>query len=253
MIYDLQKASALKRFSAFLLDIIVLAIIATLFCYIISVITGYDGYVNKYKGYQKQYEQEYGVSFNITEKDFIEMEDAQKTKLKEAHTAFKKDKAVVECYGKIVDLTIAIFSFGIFLAFIASEFVIPLLLKNGQTIGKKLFSIAVMQTNSVRISSISLFTRTVFGKYAIETMVPLYVVIMLWFSKADLFTVLLLFALIIAQIVIYFVTKTNSLLHDLLSDTVVVDMSSQMIFESKEALMEYKNARHLEEVNNSSY
>ncbi len=245
MIYDLQKASALKRFSAFLLDIIVLAIIATLFCYIISVITGYDGYVNKYKGYQKQYEQEYGVSFDITEKDFNEMEDAR--------TAFIKDKAVVECYGKIVDLTIAIFSIGIFLAFIASEFVIPLLLKNGQTIGKKLFSIAVMQTNSVRISSISLFTRTVFGKYAIETMVPLYVVIMLWFSKADLFTVLLLFALIIAQIVIYFVTKTNSLLHDLLSDTVVVDMSSQMIFESKEALMEYKNARHLEEVNNSSY
>lgn len=251
MIYDLQKASALKRFSAFLLDIIVLAIIATLFCYIISVITGYDGYVNKYKGYQKQYEQEYGVSFDITEND--KMEDAQKTKREEARTAFIKDKAVVECYGKIVDLTIAIFSFGIFLAFIASEFVVPLLLKNGQTIGKKLFSIAVMQTNSVRISSISLFTRTVFGKFAIETMVPLYVVIMLWFSKADLFTVLLLFALIIAQIVIYFVTKTNSLLHDLLSDTVVVDMSSQMIFESKEALMEYKNARHLEEVNNSSY
>ena len=87
MIYDLQKASALKRFSAFLLDIIVLAIIATLFCYIISVITGYDGYVNKYKGYQKQYEQEYGVSFDITEKDFNEME--------EARTAFIKDKAVV--------------------------------------------------------------------------------------------------------------------------------------------------------------
>lgn len=253
MIYDLQKASTLKRLSAFLLDIIVLAIIATLFCFIISAITGYDGYIKKYNSYQEQYEKEYDVSFDITEDEFNEMDKKQQKKWTDARTAFIKDEVVLECYGKIIDLTIAIFSIGIFLAFIASEFVVPLLLKNGQTIGKKIFSIAVMRTDSVRISSISLFTRTVFGKYAIETMVPLYVMIMLWFRKADLFTVLLLFALIIAQVITFFVTKTNSLLHDLLSDTVVVDMSSQMIFESKEAMMEYKNARHLEEVNNSSY
>ena len=44
MICDLQKASLLKRASAFLLDIILLIVLATGVGLLVSVITGFDGY-----------------------------------------------------------------------------------------------------------------------------------------------------------------------------------------------------------------
>ena len=43
-------------------------------------------------------------------------------------------------------------------------------------------------------------------------------------------------------------TQNHTAIHDLLSDTVVVDMSSQRIFETQDALIEYKQQLHAEEV-----
>ena len=48
-------------------------------------------------------------------------------------------------------------------------------------------------------------------------------------------------------------TKTNSCIHDVLSYSVVVDMASQMIFESEAALTEYKNRVHREMVDKADY
>ena len=44
MIYDLQRASMMKRISAWLLDTILLCIAATLMAYLLSAAFGYDGY-----------------------------------------------------------------------------------------------------------------------------------------------------------------------------------------------------------------
>ena len=249
MIYDFQKASLLKRFSAFLLDIILLTIVATLFCFILSVATGYDGFYKEYNGYQRQYEQQYGVSFKMTQEEFDDLDEEQQKNYTAARTAFMHDKAVLKCYNMIVNLTLTILSIGVLLAYIVMEFVIPLFLKNGQTVGKKIFSIAVMQSKGIKVSAVSMFIRTVFGKYAIETMISL---IMLLFNQAGLFTVLLLFALIIAEFILFFVSKTNSFIHDLLSDSVVVDMNTQMIFDSEEAMIAYKTALHEEQVEKKS-
>ena len=48
-------------------------------------------------------------------------------------------------------------------------------------------------------------------------------------------------------------TRTRSTIHDLVSDTVVVDMASQMIFDSEEELIAYKTRIHEEEVNKREY
>ena len=42
-------------------------------------------------------------------------------------------------------------------------------------------------------------------------------------------------------------------MHCLLSDTVVVDMSSQLIFESEQAMIDYKKKLHEEEVARAKY
>ena len=42
-------------------------------------------------------------------------------------------------------------------------------------------------------------------------------------------------------------------IHDLISDTVVVDYASQLIFENVDELMAYKTKIHEEEVRNTEY
>ena len=56
-------------------------------------------------------------------------------------------------------------------------------LKNGQTIGKKIFGLAVMQTDSVRVKPIAMLIRTLLGKYTIETMAPLLIIFLILFGS----------------------------------------------------------------------
>jgi hypothetical protein len=48
-------------------------------------------------------------------------------------------------------------------------------------------------------------------------------------------------------------TRTNSAIHDLISDAAVVDLASQMIFETHDDLMAYKNKLHEELANKAEY
>ena len=60
---------------------------------------------------------------------------------------------------------------------------------------------------------------------------------------------LILFALLVLQVTMYFYTKTRSPIHDLLAQTVAVDYASQMIFDTVEELLEYKKKTAQDYVN----
>ena len=80
----------------------------------------------------------------------------------------------------------------------------------------------------------------------VETMIPVFVLISLVLNTASIVTLLLLFLLIVAQIVLLFFTKANTPLHDMLAGTVTVDFASQMIFDTPEELLDYKQKLHAE-------
>ena len=61
MIYDLQKASVMKRFMAFLLDFILVIILITGFMCMFSAISGYDSYSNKLSSQMAEIEQKHGI------------------------------------------------------------------------------------------------------------------------------------------------------------------------------------------------
>ena len=79
-----------------------------------------------------------------------------------------------------------------------------------------------------------------------ETMVPVLLVLMLFFGMLGGVGVITLGLFGILQIVVMIVTQTNSSIHDLLSDTVVVDMASQMIFDTDEERIAYLEAQQKE-------
>ena len=111
-----------------------------------------------------------------------------------------------------------------------------------------------MRTNGVKISTLQIFIRVILGKYTFEIMLPVFAVILAIFANMALFGVVVLAALAIAQVVALIVTRnTRQALHDLLSDTVTVDLASQLIFDTEEELIKYKEEQHAKMVERSSY
>ena len=255
MIYDLQKADIWKRASAALLDFILTAILATGFVFILSLIVGFQSYSDQYAARQEAFESKYGVSFD--EIDTIEKYEAlseeDRAIFDTAFGEFAKDDEAVYLYNILFNLTILTISIGVLLAFAVLEFIVPLVLKNGQTIGKKVFGIAVMRLDHVKVTAPFIFTRNILGKYTIETMVPIILVILIVFNLVGAMGPIVIFIVLLSNIIMMIATKTNSGINDMLASTVVVDLSSQMIFDSPEAVLEYKTKIHEEEVKRAKY
>ena len=120
------------------------------------------------------------------------------------------------------------------------EFFMPLWLGNGQTLGKRIFSLCLVRNDGVKLNTMQLFARTILGKFTVETMLPVYILLMLFFGTMGLTGTLILFALLAAQVLCLMVTRTNSAIHDLIAGTVVVDKDSQTIFRTTEDLIAWK-------------
>jgi uncharacterized RDD family membrane protein YckC len=239
MLTDLQKASLLKRISAFLLDFILLIILVTGLAFAMSAIFGFDSYSESLESLYSKYETEHGVSFDISLEEYEALSDEEKATYDSAYDAFLNDEEANYTYNMLISLTLLITSLSVLVAYLALEFAVPAIIGNGQTVGKKIFSLAVMRTDGVKISTLSLFIRTVLGKYTLETMVAVFIVLMLYFGSIGIVGGAVLLLILVLQVILIIVTKTNSCIHDLLSNTVVVDMASQMIFENAEERDEY--------------
>lgn len=246
MVCDLQKASLFKRIFAFLFDIIILSIVAVGFGFIISSLTGFDNYYNAYYSALSEYQQQYGIEFSITEEEYNSFTSDERAVWDDAYNAFISDAEAMRAYNMILNLALIVIVFGILLAYILLEFVVPLMIGDGRTLGKKIFGLAVMRTDGVKISAPLLFIRTILGKYTIETMIPVFFVIMILFNMVGIEGTAVLLLLLVVQIVLLVSSKTNSLIHDSLAKTVVVDYASQVIFESQDELIDYKKKYYAE-------
>ncbi len=250
MALSLQKASLWKRISAFLFDIILTITLAVGIAFAVSAILGYDAIEAELAACTAKYEEQYGVSFEISNEEFEKLTEEQKAErdklLQEVATAITKDADYIRLSNMLFYMTLAIAGTSAFLAVLIWQFLIPLLFGYGQTLGKKIFGICVMRTGHVKATNPVLFIRAMVGVYAIETMFPVLIVIMIVFGAlgvVGLFTLLLFLGL---ELFVMITTKTNSAVHDLLCDTVVVDFAGQMIFDC-----EADRDRFLEEEKNS--
>lgn len=250
--YDFQKANMWKRISAALCDLILLAIVVVGVALLLSTILGYNSYYERLEASYDKYEDEFNVSFDATASEISAMSEDERAQFEAATKALSDDSDVQYVLGMMLNLTLIIITFSILIAYLLLEFLVPLLFRNGQTLGKKIFGVGVMREDGVRISAVQLFARTILGKYTLETMLPVLIVIMVLFGVMGIFGTALILVLLVAQLVMLAATKTNSVIHDKLSRTVTVDMASQMIFDSPEELLAYKKRIHDEKVQSSS-
>lgn len=280
--FELRKTGIVKRASALLLDVILLAVLTTGFMFIISLICNYSHeealstqYFNEWEEFRKEYvggvASHYGFTYEEKDDGYVIKKDGQESSLgavmEKLDASKGEDPETAEAYAKYLTLTpvakvnaqykyvysllFMMVSVGILLAYVVLEFVIPIILKNGQTVGKKVFALCLVRIDCVKITNLALFARTFIGKFAIETMFPVLLVFLFLFGGLGLLALILLGALLIMNIILFFATKNKTPIHDILAGTVVVDAKLQMIFQSEEELMAKKTLQHTETVQNS--
>ena len=250
---DLQKASLSKRLPAWMLDTILLVVLATALAALLSFALGYDGYSQQLQAAYDKYETIYGVDFDLTQEEQEKLTDEQKELYQQAFDALNKDSEALRAYNMMLSLTLVILSLSILLSYVVLEFIVPLLFNNGQTVGKKIFNIALMRTDGVRVTPFMLFVRSILGKYTLETMVPILILVMMALGVVGIGGTLLLAVLLLAQVGLLLANRNRSVIHDLLACTVAVDNESQMMFDTPEALLDYQKRIHAEEAANSDY
>lgn len=281
--YELRRIGIIKRASAWLLDVILLAVLVTGFMFVISLICNFDGEQEKYFQASEEWDEfteNYGeavagyfgctfekegdvrvmkkdgkeYSFVAVMNEFdslngeIDYSKPNAEKVAEAYTVYQTFtiKPIEELYAQnsyLFSLLFMMVSVGTALSFAVLEFILPLIFKNGQTIGKRVFGICLVRVDCVKMTTVQLFARTFLGKFAVETMFPVLLVFMLFFGWIGWFGIILPVALLILNAVLFLATKNKTPIHDIFAGTVAVDSKLQVIFKSEEELIAKKTLR----------
>ena len=249
----MQKAGMWKRIAAWLLDSMLTCVVAVGFIAALSAILNYESHNSTLQAAYQRYETQYGVEFNLSQSEYEGLSEQELEAYQQAYEALVADDVVLYEYNMVVNLSLVITTVGILLGVICVEFVVPLLLENGQTLGKKAFGIALVRQDSVRVTALQLFIRTLLGKYTVETMIPVYIFLMLIWGTLDMAGLILLAALVFGQLICLMVTRNNSAIHDLLAGTVAVDLPSQKIFRNTDERIEYTKRLHAERAARQDY
>ena len=244
MEYELQKASMWKRIAAAILDLILLAVLATGFGWGLSSVLNYDSYSDQAEAIYNKYADQFGIEKEMTQEKFDllspEEQEAYQAKVAEADKAINADEEAVRVYTMVVNMSLIIVTGAVLLSILVLQFVVPLLFGNGQTVGKKVFALCLVRKDAVKLNNLQLFTRAILGKFAIELMIPIYVVLMIFLGSANILHLGLVTLLVVIQLICFAASRNNAPIHDLMAGTVVVEYIGQRIFQSTEELQEYQ-------------
>ena len=232
MTHDIQKANLGKRIAAWFFDLFFVAALAVGCGFALSSILGYDGYNQTLESAYSKYETQYDTVFDITRAEYEAMTAVQKESYDAAYNALLADEGAMSAYRMLVNLSLVIVACSILLAMLIWELFIPLFLGNGRTLGKKVFGLCLVRKDGGLLNNLQLFARTVLGKFAIGTMIPVYVLLMLFWGSAGLIGTIVLFSLPVVQVLCLRLSHNGCAIHDLIAGTVVTDTASLTFFDS---------------------
>lgn len=238
---EISKAHLGRRAAAWVLDMMLLMMLSVGAMFGLMTLLDQQTYYTTYLTACETYMQEYGIPSEMTQEEYEKMTQAERESYEaavlQADQALKEDAQAMNAFSMFVQTSLLSISLGILAAVLVTEFVVPLLLKNGQTLGKKAFSIGVVRTDGVKANIWQLLVRALLGKYSIETMVPVFLCLMLLVNMMDITGVIVMGGLLLLQLIVCYTSKTNALIHDLLAGTVVVDLNTQRVFATTDDLI----------------
>ena len=222
---NIPKASLWRRIAAWLLDLIFVAALAIGFGLALYTILGYDNYNQTLEVAYNQYEAQYGTVFDITTAEYEALTAEEKETNDAAYNALLSDEDAMHAYEMLVSLSLVIAACGILLALLIWELFIPLFLGN-RTLGKKLLGLCVIRKNGAPLTPLQLFARTLLGKFVIESLIPVYILLMLFWGSASPVGAAFLLGLPILQFLLLRFSSTGCVIHDLVSGAIVADKAA---------------------------
>ena len=229
-----NKAGLSKRASAFFIDAVLLLLLAVALAYVLSLAFGYSRFSQAYSSGIERYAAQYNVQFDkvVSQADFDALTDQQKAAYEAAVAAMNEDTEILDALSSMVRLIFLIAALSLFLAFLALEFIVPLFLKQGRTLGKKAFGLSVTKKDGSPLGPVPLLVRTFVGKYLIETMIPVLIIIITVFNAIGLmngpgiigFAIILV--IVISNLALVFISANGCAIHDYIADTIVVSSDS---------------------------
>ncbi len=254
---DLQKANLGKRIMSALFDGILLSTLAVGIAVVLSLCLGYDTYFDRYTAILDTYEQQYGINLQITTEEYESMSAAEQSAYMEkwnaVDAALQQDTDYTALNLKLSNLRMITLSFSLLATVLLMEFFVPLLFGNGQTLGKKIFGIGLMHIEGIRVTGPQMFIRAVLGKFTMELMLPIYILLLTFGGGIGIVGPAILVILLIVQIICLVITRTNAPIHDIFASTVAVDFASQRIFEDREDRDNYIKTVHAERAARADY
>ena len=246
-----------KRIMSALFDNILLATLAVGIAVVLSLCLGYDAQLERYTAILDGYEQQYGIDLQIPTEEYQQLPAGEKAAYDAAYdaidTALRQDAEYTVLNVKLLNLRMIILSFSLLAAVLIIELMFPLILGNGQTLGKKIFGIGLMHVEGIHITNVQVFIRAVLGKFTVELMLPVYILLLTFGGGLGIVGPALLLVLLAVQIICLVITRTNAPIHDIFASTVAVDLASQRIFEDREERDNYIKAIHAERAARADY
>lgn len=252
MAYSIQKGSFWKRISAWMFDMVISISLTLVFLLAFIAIFNYNQSAGQLKGLWDGYAIQTGLA-GWTDEMIKANEAAYNALEQQTLELFFNNATVIDLFQHLITIVLIAVSISILLAYLVVYFFVPMIFKNGQTLGKKCFGLAVMRTNSVKVTTPVFLIRTVVGLFVIETLFPLMLLALTVAGMLGAIGVITPILLLILECAVMIITPTNSSIHDLLCDTVVVDMNSQEIFETDEEMLEYVKQLAAEEAAEAEY
>lgn len=157
--------------------------------------------------------------------------------LTKQNEVFGKDEVAVSTYNKIVKYRIGFYAISSFLALLIINIVFPLIFKNGQTLGKKVFKLGLVSKKGIKVNFANIGLRFLIGIFAFEVF-PF----MLYLAVSNVYTIGLLLgmALSFVNFCLFIFTKNHVMVHDYVGGTVVVDLHTTIVFNSVEEMNRIK-------------
>ena len=247
-IYTPKTPKKTKRIAAWIVDIILIIIVATGIALFTSLIYGYDDYNNKC--YEKNIE--YGIyvedptgEIEFDDKKYVvynELEGSTEEEYLKRIEERNKDVEFREAYSKMSAGQVLIVTSGIVGSVMIFELIIPLCLKHGRTIGMKFFDIGYVTDEGIDVDFKTVFIRFLFGKLVVGGLIP-YSGLMLALLMPTQYTLVGLVALIgvpVLNLILLFTTPEQRGIHDFIAKCIPVDNTCQIYFKTTEELTKAK-------------
>ena len=137
MTISIQKANFWKRISAYLFDFILAAILTVGFGAILSATINYNSHLDRYKEIQQYYVEKYDLNPDLSDEEYSKLTDEQKQPYIDADKELRSDPEANKEMMLILSLSLVIVSCSLLLATAVIHVVVPIIFKNGQTLGKR--------------------------------------------------------------------------------------------------------------------